>query len=210
MSIVIGLTGGIGCGKSSVSSVFAELGATVIDTDKIAHAFTQPYGLAIPDIVRTFGANYLNPDGALNRPLMRELVFGDDSAKAKLEAILHPLIHQAAVHSIEQHRDAVYILLVVPLLLETQNYLPLVQRVLVVDCEEAQQISRTMARSKLTETAVLRIMRQQISRQQRLQHADDVILNQNEPEFTRQQIIELDRRYNNLSHDPDCTDANQA
>lgn len=195
MSLIIGLTGGIGCGKSSVSKVFAEMGATIIDTDAIAHTLTQPQGLAIPAIVTAFGADYLTPDQALDRPHMRERVFNDAAAKNRLEAILHPLIYQAVLTAIDHHRNVTYILLVIPLLLETQNYLPLIQRILVVDCDEPQQISRTMARSKLSEATILRIMATQTSRQQRLQHADDVILNQNQPEFTRQQIIELHRKY---------------
>lgn len=198
MNTIIGLTGGIGCGKSSVADVFAELGAAVIDTDRIAHQLTGAHGPAIPAIADAFSRDYLTAEGALNRPLMRELVFSDSLAKTRLEAILHPLIHQAAVAAIEHHRDAPYILLVVPLLLETQNYLPLVSRVLVVDCEEQQQISRTMARSQLSEATLMRIMNQQMSRQRRLEQADDVISNHNQPEFTRQQIIVLDQRYAEL------------
>lgn len=197
-SLIIGLTGGIGSGKSSVSAVFEELGAPVVDTDKIAHALTTSSGPAIPDIVSIFGAEVLNEDKSLNRPLMRDLIFSDPAAKSKLEGILHPLIYQESIQLIALHREAVYILLVVPLLLETRTYLPLTDRILVVDCEETQQISRTMARSQLDETTILRIMSQQISRKDRLQHADDVILNHNQHEFTRQQIIKMDRLYSQL------------
>lgn len=197
-SLIIGLTGGIGSGKSSVSAVFEELGAPVVDTDKIAHALTASHGQAIPDIVGIFGAEVLNEDKSLNRPLMRDLIFSDPAAKSKLEGILHPLIYREAIRSIALHREAAYILLVVPLLLETRTYLPLADRILVVDCEESQQISRTMTRSQLTESTILRIMSQQISRKDRLQHADDVISNHNQPEFMRQQIIELDRLYTQL------------
>lgn len=197
-SLIIGLTGGIGSGKSSVSAVFEELGVPVVDTDKIAHALTASHGRAIPDIVGIFGAEVLNEDKSLNRPLMRDLIFSDPEAKSKLEGILHPLIYREAIRSIALHLKATYILLVVPLLLETRTYLPLADRILVVDCEESQQISRTMTRSQLTESTILRIMSQQISRKDRLQHADDVISNHNQPEFMRQQIIELDRLYTQL------------
>lgn len=197
-SLIIGLTGGIGSGKSSVSAVFEELGAPVVDTDKIAHDLTASHGPAIPDILCTFGAEALNKDNSLNRPYMRDLIFSDQTAKSKLEGILHPMIYRVAMQSIALHRDAAYILLVVPLLLETRTYLPLADRILVVDCEETQQISRTRARSQLAESAIQRIMSQQISRKDRLQHADDVILNHNQPEFMRQQIIELDRQYTRI------------
>lgn len=201
MGMIVGLTGGIGCGKSSVSKGFAALGVPIVDTDRIAHALTGTGGLAVREIADYFGAEYLGPDGALNRPRMRELVFNDSAAKTRLEAILHPLIYREAVLSIDRHRSAAYSLLVVPLLLETQSYLPLIDRILVVDCATEQQISRTMTRSGLDETTVVKIMQQQLSRSDRLQHADDVILNHAHPSFIQQQIIELDQLYTRLGRD---------
>lgn len=195
MSFIVGLTGGIGCGKTTVSRIFAELGAVIIDTDEIAHSLTQPGGLAIPEISRTFGENYIDQNGAMDRARMRELVFNDIDAKNRLEAILHPLIYQTALAAVASHPDAAYILLVVPLLIETRRYLNMVQRILVVDCDEQQQISRIIARNGLSEDTVQRIMQNQTTRQQRLQFADDVILNQNSLEFTRQQVTELHRLY---------------
>ncbi|ARU30534.1 dephospho-CoA kinase [Sulfuriferula sp. AH1] len=195
MSFIVGLTGGIGCGKTTVSRIFAELGAVIIDTDEIAHSLTQPDGLAMPEIARTFGENYVAQNGVLDRPRMRKLVFNDTDAKHQLEAILHPLIYQAVTAAVASHPDATYILLVVPLLIETRRYLDMVQRILVVDCDEQQQISRAIARSGLSEDAVQRIMQNQTTRQQRLQFADDVILNRNSLEFTRQQVTELHRLY---------------
>ncbi|HET9114258.1 MAG TPA: dephospho-CoA kinase [Burkholderiales bacterium] len=197
-SLIVGLTGGIGSGKSSVSAQFEQLGAPVVDTDKIAHALTAPNGAAMPGIVDVFGTEFRNEDGSLNRPRMRDLIFSDDEARVKLENILHPMIYQEAVRMISLHSEASYIVLVVPLLFETGTYLPLIDRVLVVDCEEAQQISRTMKRSRLDETAVRRIMNRQMSRSERLRHADDMILNHDQLEFTRRQIMELDRLYNQL------------
>lgn len=195
MNFVVGLTGGIGCGKTTVSRLFAELGAVIIDTDEIAHSLTQPGGLAMPEISRTFGESYIDQNGAMDRARMRELVFNDIHAKTQLEAILHPLIHQVVIAAVASHSGASYILLVVPLLIETRRYLDMVQRILVVDCDEQQQVSRIIARSGLSEDAVQRIMHNQATRQQRLQFADDVILNQNSLEFTRQQVTELHRIY---------------
>lgn len=195
MTFIVGLTGGIGCGKSTVGQQFADLGVDVIDTDTIAHALTQAHGSAIPEIASTFGERYINQHGALDRERMRELVFTDPDAKVKLEAILHPLIYQTVITATASTQDAAYILLVVPLLIESKRYLDIVQRVLVVDCDEQQQISRTMARSGLTEQAVQRIMQNQATRQQRLQHADDVILNTSSLDFVQQRVTELHQTY---------------
>ena len=195
MTFIIGLTGGIGCGKSTVSQLFAELGACIIDTDTIAHALTQANGPGLPDIAHVFGDDYIDQHGALDRKRMRDLIFTDPDAKTRLEAILHPLIYQAVIADIASHPNATYILLIVPLLIESQRYVNLVQRVLVVDCDEQQQISRTMMRSGLSEHAVQCIMQNQISRQHRLQHADDIIMNNHSLASTRQQIAELHQRY---------------
>lgn len=197
MTYIVGLTGGIGCGKTTVSRIFAELGASVIDTDAISYALTQSPGLAIPEIRNVFGSVYIDKHGALQRALMRELVFNNAEAKTKLEAILHPLIYQAVTDEIALNHDASYIMLVVPLLMETQRYLNMVQRIAVVDCDEQQQISRTMARNDLNESMVQNIMKNQISRQQRLQYADDVILNQNSMQYTQLQIAQLHQFYLN-------------
>ena len=175
MTFIVGLTGGIGCGKTTVSQLFSELGASIIDTDEISHSLTQPDGLAIPEIAKVFGDRYIDQHNALNRQLMRELIFNDADAKTKLESILHPLIYQAVLDKIALCQNSKYILLVVPLLIETKYYLGMLQRVLVVDCDEHQQISRTMVRSHLSENTIGQIMRIQVSREQRLLHADDVI-----------------------------------
>ena len=195
MTYIVGLTGGIGCGKTTVSRIFAELGASIIDTDVISYALTQSQGLAIPEITHVFGNVYIDEHGALQRALMRELVFNNAEAKTKLEAILHPLIYKAVADEIVINHDASYIILVVPLLIETQRYLNMVQRIAVVDCDEQQQISRAMARSDLNQSMVQNIMKNQISRQQRLQYADDVILNQNSMQYTQLQITQLHQFY---------------
>jgi dephospho-CoA kinase len=196
MNYRIGLTGGIGSGKSTVAALFAEYGAAIIDSDVISHQLTQPGGDAIEAIRTTFGNNYLAADGALDRTRMRQLVFSDIVAKQNLEAILHPLIRTQMLAQAEAAADTFpYLLLVIPLLFETENYLKLVQRILVVDCAEATQIPRAMQRSGLTEHEVRAIMAKQISRSERLLYADDIIQNDAGPDNLRLQVESLHRRY---------------
>lgn len=197
MSYVVGLTGGIGCGKSTVSQLFAELGIPVIDTDEISRNLTGTYGQAIPEISRVFGSAYISATGGLDRQRMRELVFNDTKAKTTLETILHPLILAEVIQKLNQYNDSAYVLLVVPLLIESQNYLNIVHRVLVVDCVVEQQIKRTMNRSGLSEDDVQRIIDQQCSREQRLQQADDVILNQGSLANLQVAVAELHQFYLN-------------
>ena len=195
MTFIVGLTGGIGCGKTTVSNLFAELGAYIIDTDEIAHGLTGAHGSAMPEIAKAFGDSYIDQQGALDRPRMRKLVFNDTQAKSKLETVLHPLIFQAVTAEIASHHDATYILLAVPLLIESPRYLQIVHRVLVVDCDEQQQISRTIARSGLSEEIVQRIIQNQVPRQQRLQLADDVIMNESGLDHTQRQVVQLHKNY---------------
>jgi dephospho-CoA kinase len=179
MTYRVGLTGGIGCGKSTVGKMFANLGVTLIDTDTISHALTQPGAIGLREIRRQFDSEFFLADGTLDRAKLRTKIFSDAAAKLKLEAILHPLIY-AEVENILCQPHAHYVIIVVPLLFETKNYLPLIQRRLVVDCCEATQIARSMARSQLPEQAVRAIMDKQLVREERLQQADDVICNEDE------------------------------
>lgn len=190
----VGLTGGIGSGKSSAADEFAALGAAVVDGDAIAHELTRPGGLAIPALRAEFGADYITADDALDRARMRALVFGDAGAKRRLEAVLHPLIRQETTARVAAAR-APYVVLVVPLLLETGAYRELVQRVLVVDCSEATQIARTMARSGLTESEVRAIMAAQLPRAERVARADDVITNEGDRAALHEQVRALHERY---------------
>ena len=176
MIFTVGLSGGIGCGKSSVARLFAEHGAVVVDTDVIAHELTEPGRPALSAIFRLFGKEVFQPDGALNRAELRRKVFVDAQAREKLEALLHPLIHATALRQLASC-DAPYAILVVPLLLETGSLREQVQRVLVVDCTEAQQIARTITRSGLSEEEVHAIMKTQLSRAARLKLGDDVLVN---------------------------------
>lgn len=194
MRLCVGLTGGIGCGKSKAADMFAELGAAVVDTDAIAHELTGPGGGAMAALHAAFGLEYVRGDGALDRQRMRALVFSDAGAKAKLESILHPLIRGESRRRIEAAR-APYVVLVVPLLIETGGYRDVVDRILVVDCDESTQVARTMVRSRLSEEDVRRIMSTQASRTQRLQHADDVISNDGDMTALRTQVEALHRRY---------------
>jgi dephospho-CoA kinase len=194
MRFCIGLTGGIGCGKSKAAEMFAKLGADVVDTDAIAHEITAPAGLAMPAIAESFGPEYVRADGSLDRERMRQLVFSDPTAKKRLEAITHPLIRAESQRRVETGTGP-YVLLVVPLLLETGAYRSLLRRVLVVDCEEAQQIERVIARSGLSEDEARRIMAAQLPRMQRLEHADDVLSNDADIQALRSQVEALHARY---------------
>ncbi len=178
MSFVVGLTGGIGSGKSTVADLFVERGAALVDTDAIAHELTGRQGAAMAAIGAFFGDSVVQADGSLDRAAMRALVFADRSAKASLEAILHPLIRQQSeARCVAAAATAPYVLLVVPLLVESGGYRQRADRVLVVDCEEALQISRVMARNGFSADAVRRIMVTQATRAERLAAADDVLRN---------------------------------
>lgn len=194
MNPVIGLTGGIGSGKSTVADLFSHLGVTVVDTDRIAHELTGAEGAAMPEIIAAFGKDIALPQGALDRAAMRQRVFADASAKTRLEAILHPKIRQESRQRC-QAATSVYVLLAVPLLVETGVWRQEVRRVLVVDCDEATQIARVKARSALSAAEVLAIMATQATRSERLAVADDVILNNGTPEALEPQVQALHLRY---------------
>ncbi|QEL56581.1 dephospho-CoA kinase [Chromobacterium paludis] len=173
---VIGLTGGIGSGKSAAAERFAELGVAVVDTDQIAHRLTGAGGAAMAAIAREFGSEVVAADGALDRAAMRQRVFADPDSKRRLEAILHPAIYDESVRQLQAARGD-YAVLVVPLLFESERYLPLLARSLVVDCSEDAQVARVMRRNGFTESAVRAIMAAQLPRAERLRRADDVIDN---------------------------------
>ncbi len=177
---LIGLTGGIGSGKTAVSDQLAKLGAGIVDTDLIAHLITAPKGIAIPLIEKQFGAEFISADGSLNRSKMRSLVFENPEARKILEAITHPLIREETTRqAVQLVKEGVpYLLFVVPLLIESSTWLGLIDRLVVVDCPEEMQIERVMHRSNLTRNEVERILAAQASRQERLSHADMVIENQ--------------------------------
>lgn len=201
MRFIVGLTGGIGSGKSAVADIFAGLGITVVDTDAVAHELTGAEGAAMPAIAAAFGADVLLPTGALDRAAMRRLVFGDPAVRLRLESILHPLIRR---ESLARCQAAVspYVILAVPLLVESGVYRQIVRRVLVVDCAEAVQVERVMARSGLTADEVRRIMSAQVSRAERLAAADDVIDNDGDLAALAPQVEALHLRYLELCAQP--------
>jgi dephospho-CoA kinase len=198
MPYSVGLTGGIGSGKSAASDRFGEFGAGVVDTDEISRELTAPAGAAIEEIRKQFGPEFVTADGGLDRARMRRLVFADAAARRKLEAILHPLIRartRAAIAAAAQP----YVVVVVPLLLETGACAELVQRVLVVDCEEAAQVRRTMARSGLSAGEVREIMSTQLPRAERLRRADDVLANDGDLPALQRRVARLHAQYLDLA-----------
>lgn len=176
MSLIIGLTGGIGSGKTSATKFFAAEGIAIIDADTIAHELTGAQGDAIPNIKKYFGVDFITKNGKLDRKKMKNRIFSDINSRKKLEEILHPLIQAEIMHRIETAFSP-YIIVVAPLLLETGDYCETVTRILVVDCNEECQISRTVSRDGLSKEEVRTIMATQKPRQERLNQADDVIVN---------------------------------
>jgi dephospho-CoA kinase len=196
---VVGLTGGIGSGKSAAADAFAALGAAIVDTDAIAHELTGPAGLAMQSIRQAFGEAVVTADGALDRSAMRALAFSVPAARQRLEAILHPLIRAEGERRVAQHAAAPYVVLVVPLLVEAGDYRRRVDRVAVVDCDDEVRIRRVIARSGLDRTEIVRIMAAQASREQRLAAADDVIDNTGTPADLRARVAVLDGDYRALA-----------
>ncbi len=189
----VGLTGGIGSGKTTVSQLFAGHGVPIIDTDELARDLVRSGEPAHAEIVREFGAEILDTDGALDRVKMRNRVFSDPARRKQLEAILHPRIRTEVEQQLAEF-SAPYALVVVPLLLET-GFDNIVDRILVVDCDESLQIQRVTARSGMDETEVRRVMAAQIARKERLARADDVIENHAGLAQLEEQVLRLHQRY---------------
>ena len=194
MKLVVGLTGGIGSGKSAAAEEFARLGATVVDTDAIAHELTAAGGAAVAEVERLFGKHLIDESGAMDRRAMREQVFADAAAKKALESLLHPLIRDESQRRIAAATGR-YVVHVVPLLIESPDYRSRVDRVLVVDAPEELRVARVRARSRLSDEEVRAIMRSQVSRAERLAAADDVIDNGGSLDALRRQVAALHRKY---------------
>lgn len=195
---VVGLTGGIGSGKSIAAELFRSQGAAIVDTDIIARELTGPGGAAMPAIRAAFGGGVIDAHGALDRSAMRELAFADPAERKRLEAILHPMIRAESASSVAA-ADAPYVMLVVPLLVESGTYRERVDRVLVVDCSEQTQVDRVVARNGLQPAAVRAIMAAQTTREARLAAADDVIDNEADLDSLRRQVAALDAEYRRLA-----------
>jgi dephospho-CoA kinase len=176
----VGLTGGIGSGKSTVADLFAAHGVPLVDTDLIAHRITAPHGIAMPQIAAEFGDSFVAANGSLDRARMRTLVFSDDGARKRLEGITHPLI-RAETEREQREAQGPYVIVVVPLLVESGSWKTRVNRVLTVDCSVETQISRVMSRNGFSREQVLAIIARQATREARLAAADDVIENDNAP-----------------------------
>lgn len=198
MPFAVGLTGGIGSGKTTVAELFAELGAGVVDTDEIARALTGPGQAAVSEISRRFGPQYVTADGALDRARMRKLAFEDTRAKKDLESILHPLIRREAQRRVADS-TAPYVVLVVPLLFESGAYQKLVRRVLVVDSDQETRIERVRQRNNLSREEILAIMSSQVGQAERLRRADDVIRNDRDLAALEAQVAAMHRKYLDLA-----------
>ncbi|HXF18378.1 MAG TPA: dephospho-CoA kinase [Burkholderiales bacterium] len=207
MAFTVGLTGGIGSGKTTVAELFASNGAGVVDTDEISHRLTSPGQPAVAEIARKFGPQFFATDGSLDRPRMRSLVFSDPAARKNLEAILHPLILAETARQI-QNAIAPYVIVVVPLLIESGSYRKTVDRILVVDCEPETQIRRVIERSGLVRNEVLSIIATQVSRERRLTEANDIILNEGPLDSLMLQVKAFHMQYlrlakSKIGSDPD-------
>ena len=178
--LVIALTGGIGSGKSEAAKQFTNIGVPVVDLDVIAHELTAIGAPILSEIKNIFGHDFFNKDGSLNRTKLREHVFNNPIERLKLEALIHPAIHTKALEQLaenEHNSHPLYQILVIPLLFENNRYDDVINKILVIDCDENNQISRAMARSKMTESEVKAMMRAQVTRATRLSRADEVIIN---------------------------------
>jgi dephospho-CoA kinase len=194
MAFVVGLTGGIGSGKSAAAAEFARLGAAVVDADAIARELTRAGGAAVAGVRRLLGDEYIDDTGAMDRDKVRARVFSDPEAKARLEGLLHPLIRSESGRRIAAAHEP-YVVSVVPLLIESPGYRERVQRVLVVDCAPPVQLERVRRRSGLDDEQIRRIMDAQLPRQARLDAADDVIDNSGSLDALHKQVRKLHARY---------------
>jgi dephospho-CoA kinase len=196
--LCIGLTGGIGCGKSVVAHMFSDLGTPVIDADSIAHQLVEPGSALLDEIIASFGEQYRQPDGSLDRKRLASAVFEHPEQKARLEAIIHPEVRDSIRRQLEAYQQQDYVIVAIPLLIET-GYTGLVDRVLVVDCDEESQLQRVLARDERDEQQVRQIMQQQVSRLERMRHADEVLKNNSDMAALKTQVEHLDDYYRNLS-----------
>lgn len=192
----IGLTGGIGSGKSTACRIFSDLGVPVIDADQIAHKLTAKGQPAYQAILLAFGHEVIRSDGELDRNKIREIIFNDDTARLKLEGILHPLIYNEIDKQISRI-DQGYCIICIPLLIET-GATDKVNRILVIDASVEQQIKRASARDGMDQNTITKIINTQVPRNERLKIADDIINNDGDMESLKKQIVDLDGIYKSM------------
>jgi dephospho-CoA kinase len=195
--MIVALTGGIGCGKSEATKIFAELGVPIVDLDVISHELTAVNQPLVSEIVKKFGSAYRTPDGALNRVAMRELIFNNEAARNQLNAITHPAIFAEAAKKLSKLDKSGYTILAIPLLYEGSPYISLVDQVLMIDCNEKTQIERVKIRSQISEAQILQIIHSQSSRNDLLNLADDVIVNNGNVAELRNKIVNQHQKYIN-------------
>ena len=194
---IVGMTGGIGSGKSEAAKCFAELGVPVVDVDTISHELTRAGQPVLQEIVQVFGQEILNNDGSLNRATLRQKIFEDAGARKSLENILHPAIYNQAIAALQKNASAPYQILAIPLLFENQRYLNIINRSLVIDSTPEMQISRASQRDGLSNAAIQQIIDVQMPRAQRNAMADDIILNQGSVQALKEKIKQLHQQYMN-------------
>ncbi len=195
--MILALTGGIGSGKSEAARQFEALGVPIVDADVISHALTATGQPILKEIARIFGADFLNADESLNRAKLREHIFNKPSERLKLEALMHPAIHDQALKQLaenEKRLHPAYQILVMPLLFESNRYDGVADKILVIDCDESLQIKRAMARSNISESDVKVMMNAQVSRNVRLKSADEIIVNDGTLAELQEKVIRINKK----------------
>jgi dephospho-CoA kinase len=194
---IVGLTGGIGCGKSEVTRLFSELGVPIVDVDMISHQLTAKGQATLQAIANQFGTDVLNKDDSLNRDYLREIVFNNPEARHALEAIMHPAIYDQAMIELNKNKVIPYQILAVPLLFESTRYQKMINRSLVIDCDSATQIDRASKRDGSSKSQIEKIIAAQIPRETRNQLADDIITNNGSLDELKEKVIQLNDKYRN-------------
>jgi|APCry1669193181_1035450.scaffolds.fasta_scaffold13384_5 dephospho-CoA kinase len=194
---VVGMTGGIGSGKSEAARLFAELGVPIVDVDAISHELTSSGQITLKKITQTFGQDILNVDGSLNRKALRKKVFADSEARKNLEAILHPVIYDNVIKMLQNNAKSPYQILAIPLLFESDRYLKIINLSLVIDSPPEIQIARASKRDGLSEADIQKIIDVQMPRAQRNSLADDIISNEGTIDELREKIKQIHDKYIN-------------
>jgi dephospho-CoA kinase len=195
MSKVVAVTGGIGSGKTEVCKYFSALGVPVVDLDQIAHEMSMPGSAAMQAVRTTFGDEMFEIDGRLNRAKLRELVFAEPDALEQLNQIMHPAIRAEAVRQIAEYSAQAYVVLAIPLLVESREDWQIIDHVLVVDCDEQTQLARIVQRSQLSETMAEAMIAAQSSREERLSIADSVIVNEQTLDNLQEKVLEFHKNF---------------